>query len=121
MLKRLIRYTALVLPVSSLTVLGQEQSPSDAAIPEDLGGGLYLLQRPTGNLLVSTGDDGTFLVGSTIDDLGEELVAAVASITDVPISFPVEPYPLTQAVDENARLTGGLIVSDGNIWQRMEH
>ena len=58
----------------------------------DLGGGVYLLMGAGGNIGLSVGNDGTFLVDDELAPLTEKVIAAVAAITDTPVEFVLNTH-----------------------------
>jgi len=84
--------------------------------------GMYVLQGSGGNIGVSIGDDGTFIVDDQFAPLTEKIVAAIAELTDDPVQFVVNTHWHYDHTDgnENFGRAGALIVAQENSRIRME-
>ena len=82
---------------------------------------MYMLQGSGGNIGVSIGDDGTFLVDDQFAPLTDKIVAAIASLTDKPVSFVANSHFHYDHTDgnENFGRQGALIVAHNNARMRM--
>lgn len=78
----------LVLMTAPITLA---QPPQDFSavqvVPHQLAEGLYYLEGSGGNIGVSVGEDGVFLIDDQYAPLTEKIIAAVKSITAEPIRF----------------------------------
>ncbi len=83
---------------------------------------IYMLQGSGGNIAVSIGDDGTFIVDDQYAPLTDKIVAAIAELTDHPVDFVVNSHWHYDHTDgnENFGRAGALIVSHNNSRRRME-
>lgn len=83
---------------------------------------LYMLQGSGGNIGVSIGDDGTFIVDDQFAPLTDKIVAAIAELTDDPVRFVVNTHWHYDHTDgnENFGRAGALIVAHENSRVRME-
>lgn len=77
---------ALLLLTSSVFAQGQDFSAVQV-VPHKLAEGLYYLEGSGGNIGVSAGEDGVFLIDDQFAPLSEKITAAVATISDKPIRF----------------------------------
>ena len=84
--------------------------------------GIYMLQGSGGNIGVSIGDDGTFIVDDQYAPLTAKIVAAIAELTDHPVDFVVNSHWHFDHTDgnENFGRAGALIVAQDNSRRRME-
>ena len=82
---------------------------------------IYMLQGSGGNIAVSIGDDGTFIVDDQFAPLTDKIVAAIAELTDHPVDFVVNSHWHYDHTDgnENFGRAGALIVSHDNSRRRM--
>lgn len=82
----------------------------------------YMLQGSGGNIAVSIGADGTFIVDDQFAPLTEKIVAAIAELTDDPVEFVVNTHWHYDHTDGNENLgrAGALIVAQENSRERME-
>ena len=83
---------------------------------------IYMLQGSGGNIGVSIGDDGTFVVDDQFAPLTDKIVAAIAELTDHPVDFVVNSHWHYDHTDGNENLgrAGAIIVAQDNSRQRME-
>ena len=83
---------------------------------------IYMLQGSGGNIAVSIGDDGTFIVDDQFAPLTDKIVAAIAELTDNPVDFVVNSHWHYDHSDgnENFGRAGAYIVAQDNSRRRME-
>ena len=83
---------------------------------------IYVLQGSGGNIGVSIGDDGTFIVDDQFAPLTDKIVAAIAELTDNPVDFVVNSHWHYDHTDgnENFGRAGAIIVAHENSRRRME-
>jgi len=84
--------------------------------------GIYMLQGSGGNIAVSTGSDGTFIVDDQYAPLTEKIQAAIRALTPSPVQFVVNSHWHYDHSDgnENFGRAGALIVAQDNSRKRME-
>lgn len=89
---------------------------------EQVNESLYMLQGSGGNIAVSVGDDGTFIVDDQYAPLTDKIVAAIAGITDDPVDFVINTHWHFDHTDGNENFggAGAVIVSHENSRRRME-
>ncbi len=83
--------------------------------------GVYMLMGAGGNLGVSVGNDGVFLVDDQFAPLTEKIKAAIAAISDGPIRFVLNTHWHGDHTggNENMGEAGALIVAHENVRKRM--
>ncbi len=83
---------------------------------------IYMLQGSGGNIGVSIGDDGTFIVDDQFAPLTDKIVAAIAELTDHPVDFVINSHWHYDHSDgnENFGRAGAIIVAQENSRRRME-
>lgn len=54
--------------------------------------GVYMLEGAGGNIGLSVGDDGAFLIDDQFAPLNEKITAAIASVTDKPVEFVLNTH-----------------------------
>lgn len=83
---------------------------------------IYMLQGSGGNIAVSIGSDGTFIVDDQFAPLTDKIVAAIAELTDDPVQFVINSHWHYDHSDgnENFGRAGALIVAQENSRARME-
>jgi glyoxylase-like metal-dependent hydrolase (beta-lactamase superfamily II) len=84
--------------------------------------GIYMLQGSGGNIGVSIGPDGTFIVDDQFAPLTEKIVAAIRALTPNPVEFVLNTHWHYDHTDgnENFGRAGALIVSQENSRRRMQ-
>ena len=85
-------------------------------------GSIHMLQGSGGNIGVSIGDDGTFIIDDQFAPLTEKIQAAIRTLTPNPVRFVVNSHWHYDHSDgnENFGRAGALIVSHDNSRKRME-
>ncbi|MEX2132069.1 MAG: MBL fold metallo-hydrolase [Pseudohongiellaceae bacterium] len=83
---------------------------------------VYMLQGSGGNIGVLTGDDGTLIVDDQFAPLTDKITAAIAALTDQPVTFVVNSHFHYDHTDgnENFGRAGAYIVAQDNSRRRME-
>ena len=83
--------------------------------------GIYMLVGMGGNIGVSVGEDGVFMIDDQFAPLTDKITAAVAALTDQPIRFVINTHWHGDHTGGNENLgnQGALIVAHDNVYQRM--
>jgi len=83
--------------------------------------GIYMLMGSGGNIGLSVGKDGAFLVDDQYAPLSEKILAAVAEQSDTPIEFVVNTHwhPDHAEGNENMDAMGAVLVAHENVRERM--
>ncbi|HEX6199870.1 MAG TPA: MBL fold metallo-hydrolase [Thermoanaerobaculia bacterium] len=113
---------ALLLAASPTPRLLAQQDMSDVEIETHLAGdGVWMLVGRGGNIGVSAGEDGVFLIDDQYAPLTEKIRAAVAKINDRPIRFVLNTHWHGDHTggNENLGRAGALIVAHDNVRERM--
>jgi len=84
--------------------------------------GIYMLQGSGGNIGVSIGEDGTFIVDDQFAPLTEKIVTAIRALTAETVEFVINTHWHYDHTDgnENFGRAGALIVAQDNSRRRME-
>ncbi|RKZ16159.1 MBL fold metallo-hydrolase [bacterium] len=82
---------------------------------------LHMLEGYGGNLVLSSGEDGVFLVDDQFAPLTERILAAIAEITDEDVRFVLNTHWHGDHTggNENIGQTGAVIVAHDNVRERM--
>ncbi|MEE9229256.1 MAG: MBL fold metallo-hydrolase [Acidobacteriota bacterium] len=120
-----------ILALASAIVVGIMALPPTLAQEDDFSGveiktiriddGLHMMTGSGGNLAVSVGGDGAFLVDDQFAPLTEKIQAAISKITDKPVRFVINTHWHHDHVggNENFGKAGSLIVAHENVRKRM--
>jgi len=83
--------------------------------------GLALLTGQGGNMVVSTGEDGSFLIDDQYAPLSDKIRAAIASLNDQPVRFVLNTHFHGDHTggNENLGVAGAVIVAHDNVRKRM--
>ncbi len=98
-----------------------EEKPKDEIGHEVLADGIYMLTGPGGNIGVSTGEDGVFVIDDKFDRFGEQIVEEIRGLTDGPIRFVINTHYHGDHTGANAKMkdVGATIVAHDNVRARM--
>src|SRR5216117_3540062 len=83
--------------------------------------GVYMLEGEGGNIGVSSGEDGVYLIDDQFAPLTPKIVAAVKAISDKPIRFLMNTHWHGDHVggNENLGKAGVVIIAHDNVYKRM--
>ncbi len=86
-----------------------------------LGGGVYMLMGSGGNIGLSVGEDGAFIVDDQFAPLTEKIKAAIAEVTDRPVEWVLNTHWHGDHTggNENFGGAGALIVAHDNVYRRL--
>ena len=121
------RYLAVTAAVAALTTLGLSHALAAQNMDaveiraQSLGGGIYMLTGQGGNIGLSVGDDGVFIVDDQFAPLTDKILAAIADITSEPVRFVFNTHWHADHTggNENLGRAGALIVAHENVRERM--
>ena len=88
---------------------------------QDLGQGVYMMLGAGGNLGVSVGQDGVFIIDDQFAPMTEKIIAAVGAITDQPVKYVFNTHWHGDHTggNENFGKAGAIIVAHDNVRERM--
>ncbi|HET9233989.1 MAG TPA: MBL fold metallo-hydrolase [Candidatus Eisenbacteria bacterium] len=89
----------------------------------DLGGGIHMLTGQGGNLGLSVGTDGVFLIDDQYAPLSEKIAAAIKKLTPEPVQFIINTHWHGDHTggNENFGKAGAIIVAHDNVRVRMSN
>ncbi|MAM71178.1 MAG: MBL fold metallo-hydrolase [Gammaproteobacteria bacterium] len=111
----------LVLALLPLQLSAQGDMSDVEIIPHQLTDNLYFLEGQGGNIGVSIGDDGVFLIDDQFAPLSGRILDAVASITSEPVRFVFNTHYHGDHVGGNANMAdaGAIIFAHENVRDRL--
>jgi cyclase len=112
---------ALALIGVSSTLSAQTNFDTVQVRATQLSPGLHVLFGAGGNIAVSSGIDGTFIVDDQFAPLTAKIVAAIRTITDKPVKFVINTHMHGDHTggNENFGNAGAVIVAHENVRKRM--
>lgn len=119
-MKRLSFFGAVWLALAA-PVAAQQDFSGVEVVATPIRDNLYLITGRGGNIVASTGDDGTFLVDDQYAPLTERIQAVLDEITDRPVRFVINTHWHGDHVggNENFAEAGAVIVAHENVRSRM--
>ena len=115
------RLTA-VLALAAAPVVAQPQDFSKVEIKaEKVAEGVYMLTGAGGNVGLSVGQDGAFVVDAQFAPLTDKILAAIRTINPAPVRFVVNTHVHSDHVggNENMGRAGAILVAHENVRKRM--
>ena len=102
-------------------VRAQQDFSSVRIEPEKVADGIYVLKGAGGNIGLSVGDDGAFMIDDQFAPLSEKILAAVKAITAEPLRFVVNTHWHGDHTGGNESMgkAGALLVAHENVRRRM--
>jgi cyclase len=113
---------AATVPFMFASAAGQAPDFSQVTIkPEALAPGIHMLAGAGGNIGLSAGDDGVFIVDDQFAPLTEKILASIKTITDKPVRFVINTHWHGDHTggNENFGKAGAVIVAHDNVRKRM--
>jgi len=88
---------------------------------QKLSDSVYMLLGPGGNIGVSIGDDGVYMIDDKFARFGQEIIDVVAGLTDKPITYVLNTHHHGDHSGANAEMKsiGATIVAHNNVRTRM--
>lgn len=86
-----------------------------------LGDGMYMLLGPGGNIGVSIGDDGVYMIDDKFARFGQDIIDVVGTLTDKPITYVLNTHHHGDHSGANAEMkaVGATVVAHDNVRTRM--
>ncbi len=88
---------------------------------QKLDDGMYMLLGPGGNIGVSIGDDGVYMIDDKFARFGQEIIDVVGTLTDKPITYVLNTHHHGDHSGANAEMkaVGAIVVAHDNVRSRM--
>jgi glyoxylase-like metal-dependent hydrolase (beta-lactamase superfamily II) len=113
---------AAVVCLSAAPVLAQQQDFSKVEVKaEKVAEGVYMLTGAGGNIGLSVGTDGTYVIDDQYAPLTDKILGAIKAITPAPVRFVVNTHWHGDHTggNENLGKAGALLVAHENVRRRM--
>lgn len=112
-------FTLLFLFIS-LNTFAQNQEPTIAV--QKISDNIYMLVGNGGNIGVSIGDDGVFIIDDKYAPLTEKIVAAIKTVSEKPIKYVVNTHHHHDHTGGNENLSnlGATIIAHENVRKHLE-
>ncbi len=119
-MKRL-NVAALIMASLAVPVWAQQDFSTIEIETVPVADGVYMLVGAGGNIGLSVGDDGAFVVDDQYAPLSDKIMAAIAAVTDADVEFLVNTHFHGDHTGGNEALgaTGAVIVAHENVRARM--
>jgi cyclase len=117
-------FTIGLLSLFTLTVTVNDvnaQGDNVAINTTKLSNNTYMLKGSGGNIIVSVGQDGVFMVDDQFAPLTEKIKEAISNITDQPVKFVINTHWHSDHTggNENFGELGAVIISHDNVRERL--
>ena len=111
----------LAVAVASGTTAQEDRFAGVEITTEQVAPGIYMLVGAGGNIGVSVGADGVFMIDDQFAPLTDKIIDAVAALSDQPIKFLINTHWHGDHTGGNENLgnRGVLIVAHDNVYRRM--
>jgi glyoxylase-like metal-dependent hydrolase (beta-lactamase superfamily II) len=118
-MKRFILFSS-ILGLLFTPVLSAQEAEVEY-IPTSLSGTVTMLKGRGGNIAISAGEDGVFIIDDQLEPLTDQLLAAIREIDERPVRFVINTHYHGDHVGGNERLgkAGSVIIAHDNIRRRM--
>lgn len=119
-----IRFSLAAATVALMAIAASPAAAQDKPveyIPTSLSDTVTMIKGRGGNIAVSSGADGVFIIDDQLQPLTEQLLAAIRKISDQPIRFVINTHYHGDHVGGNETLGkgGAVIIAHDNIRKRM--
>lgn len=113
--------TACLLLIASPFTVAQRDFSNVQIKTTDLGQNIFLLEGAGGNIGVSTGDDGVFVIDDQFAPLSIKIMQAIKTLSDKPVSYVLNTHWHGDHTggNENFGKAGAVVVAHENVRQRM--
>jgi len=112
---------ALVTTVLFVTTSTRAQENKVEYVPTTLSDTLTMLKGSGGNIAISAGEDGVYIIDDQVKPLTDQLLVAISEISDQPIRFVINTHYHGDHVGGNEAIGkgGAVIIAHDNIRKRM--
>jgi glyoxylase-like metal-dependent hydrolase (beta-lactamase superfamily II) len=121
-MKKYLTAATMVALLFTQTASAQEAKEPVQIKRSDLGNGIYMLEGAGGNVGVSVGDDGVFIIDDQFDYMADSILANIKEISDQPLKYVFNTHWHGDHTGGNEHMhkSGGTIVAHDNVRARLE-
>lgn len=118
---RKIILSLFLLPLMGGFVQAQQNMDDVTITTEKVADGIYMLQGRGGNIGLSVGDDGVFMIDDQYAPLTDRIIATIRKISDKPIRFLINTHHHADHTggNENLGKLGINIAAHDNVYKRL--
>ena len=111
----------VALSLLALTPTLAQAEPTTEVVTTAVGDNLYMLSGRGGNMGLSVGVDGAFLIDDQFAPLSDSILAAIAGLTDKPVRFVVNTHWHGDHTGGNANMAqqGAVVVAHHRVRERL--
>jgi len=108
-------------PAEQAATEASAPAPESSITTEDLGNGFYMLVGNGGNIGVSVGDDGVYMIDDKFSRNADDILAAIAAISDKPLRYVHNTHLHGDHSGSNPEMkaAGAVITAHDNVRKRM--
>jgi len=119
---KFITYFALVFILGIQSLAGQGRFENVTIKTTQLSKNIYMLVGAGGNIGVSVGDDGVFIIDDQFAPLSEKILNAIKQLSDQPLNFLVNTHHHGDHTGGNANMAkaGATIIAHDNVKKRLQ-
>jgi cyclase len=121
MIRKLFYTTTALALATTIGLTAMAQNKDVKLSVTDLGSGIYMIEGAGGNVGLSVGDDGAFLIDDQFAHMSEKILAAVAERSDQPLSYVINTHYHGDHTGGNEQMadSGAAIVAHDNVRKRL--
>ncbi len=121
MIKKLFYTTTALALATTIGLTAMAQNKDTKLTITDLGSGIYMIEGAGGNVGLSVGDDGAFLIDDQFAHMSEKILAAVAERSDQPLAYVINTHYHGDHTGGNEQMadSGARIVAHDNVRKRL--
>ena len=111
---------AMTVFIGATSAVQAQDKPVEYAATR-LSGTLTMLHGSGGNVAISSGEDGVYIIDDQLPPIADQLIAEIRKISDRPVRFVINTHYHGDHVGGNEAVagTGAVIIAQDNVYQRM--
>lgn len=117
----MVRILAAALTILAVPAAAQSDLSDVEIRTTKVADGLYMLEGAGGNIGLSVGEDGAFVIDDQFAPLSEKIMAAIAAVTDKPVEFVLNTHYHNDHTGGNEPFgkSGAHLVAHENVRERL--